>query len=149
VLGRREAPGAALLLLAVVSAAARVSAQGLASEPIVFADIRSENADAPSAYALYVRIRPWIDKAFDIKQVRFDRPGIIRVFCEIHSHMNAFILVFSHPFFALADADGRYRIESVPPVSYGLIAWSEGVSSDPRPVTVPEGGVAEMDFLLK
>ena len=83
------------------------------------------------------------------KQVRFDRPGIVRVFCEIHSHMNAFILVFSHPFFALADADGRYRIENVPPGSYGLVAWSEGVSSDPKPVTVPEGGVAELDFLLK
>ena len=34
------------------------------------------------------------------KSVRFDRPGIVRVFCEIHSHMSAFILVFSHPFFA-------------------------------------------------
>src|SRR5438552_10891922 len=30
------------------------------------------------------------------RQVRFDRPGIVRVFCEIHSHMNASILVFSH-----------------------------------------------------
>ena len=30
------------------------------------------------------------------KSVRFDRPGIVRVFCEIHSHMNAFILVFNH-----------------------------------------------------
>ena len=32
------------------------------------------------------------------KSVRFDRPGIVRVFCDIHSHMSAFILVFSHPF---------------------------------------------------
>ena len=30
------------------------------------------------------------------RPVRFDRPGIVRVFCDIHSHMNAFILVFSH-----------------------------------------------------
>ena len=45
------------------------------------------------------------------KSVRFDRPGIVRVFCDIHSHMNAFILVFSHPFFAMTDAEGRYRID--------------------------------------
>ena len=38
------------------------------------------------------------------RPVRFDRAGIVRVFCDIHSHMNAFILVFSHPFFAMTDA---------------------------------------------
>ena len=58
--------------------------------------------------------------------IRFDRAGIVRVFCDIHSHMNAFILVFSHPFFALTDAEGRYRIENVPPGTYGVIAWNEG-----------------------
>ncbi len=83
------------------------------------------------------------------QSIRFDRPGIVRVFCDIHSHMNAFILVFSHPFFALTDAEGRYRIDDVPPGPYGVIAWNEGTSSEPRPVTVPDGGVAELDFTLR
>jgi plastocyanin len=81
--------------------------------------------------------------------VRFDRPGIVRVFCDIHSHMNAFILVFSHPFFALTDAEGRYRINDVPPGSYNLVAWNEGIASEPHPVTVPDGGIAELDFTLR
>ena len=34
------------------------------------------------------------------KSVRFDTPGIVRVFCDIHSHMSAFILVFGHRFYA-------------------------------------------------
>jgi len=83
------------------------------------------------------------------KRVRFDRPGVVRVFCDIHSHMNAFILVFSHPFFSLSDTDGRYRIDNVPPGTYSLIAWNEGVSSEPRQVTVPDGGEAELDFTLR
>jgi plastocyanin len=83
------------------------------------------------------------------RQVRFDRPGIVRVFCDIHSHMNAFILVFGHPFFAMTDAEGRYRIENVPPGTYGIIAWNEGTSSDAISVTVPDGGVAEMDFAIR
>ena len=40
------------------------------------------------------------------KSVRFDRPGIVRVFCDIHSHMSAFILVFAHRYFSLSDSDG-------------------------------------------
>ena len=62
------------------------------------------------------------------KSVRFDQPGIVRVFCEIHSHMNAFILVFAHPYFAMTDSDGRYRIDNVPPGNYSVIAWNEGVA---------------------
>lgn len=83
------------------------------------------------------------------KSIRFDRPGIVRVFCDIHSHMSAFILVFNHPFYALTDADGRYRIENVPAGTYNVIAWNEGVASDPKPVTVPDGGATELDFQLR
>jgi len=83
------------------------------------------------------------------RPVRFDRAGIVRVFCDIHSHMNAYILVFSHPFFAMTDSEGRYRIENVPPGTYGVIAWNEGTSSETRPITVPDGGIAELDFTLR
>ena len=83
------------------------------------------------------------------RPVRFDRAGIVRVFCDIHSHMNAYILVFNHPFFAMTDTEGRYRIDNVPPGTYGVIAWNEGTSSETRPVTVPDGGVAELDFTVR
>jgi plastocyanin len=81
--------------------------------------------------------------------VRFDQPGIVRVFCDIHSHMNAFILVFSHPFFAVTDPEGRYHIDNVPAGEYAVIAWNEGVSSEARPATVPDGGAADLDFALR
>jgi plastocyanin len=83
------------------------------------------------------------------KSWRFDRPGIVRVFCEIHSHMNAFILVFSHPFFAMTDPDGRYQIGNVPPGTYNVIAWNEGTPSEPKAVTVPDGSSAELDFAVR
>lgn len=83
------------------------------------------------------------------KAVIFDQPGIVRVFCDIHSHMNAYILVFSHPFYAVTDAEGRYHIDNVPPGTYGVVAWNEGTSTDPKPVTVPDGGTAELDFSVR
>jgi plastocyanin len=83
------------------------------------------------------------------KSVRFERPGIVRVFCEIHSHMNAFILVFSHRFFTMTDTEGRYRIDGVPTGNYNVIAWNEGTPSDPKPVSIIEGSLAELDFGLR
>jgi plastocyanin len=84
-----------------------------------------------------------------LKSVQFTQPGIVRVFCEIHSHMNAYILVFSHPFFAVTDDAGRYRIDDVPPGAYSVIAWNEGRASDPKGVTVPSGSATELDFELR
>ena len=78
--------------------------------------------------------------------VRFDRPGIVPVFCDIHSHMSAYILVFTHPFFAVSDTDGRYEIAGVPSGTYTLMVWSELGTAAPRRVTVPETSVIEADF---
>ena len=73
--------------------------------------------------------------------MRFDRPGVVRVFCEIHSHMSAFILVFAHRYFATTDAEGRYRIDDVP--AGQLHASSPGTTAqerETRAVAVPAGG---------
>lgn len=83
------------------------------------------------------------------KSIRFDRPGIVRVFCDIHSHMNAFILVFSHPYFSLTDAEGRYRLANVPTGAYNVMAWNEGLQSEPRPVAVADGVTTEVDISLR
>ena len=86
------------------------------------------------------------------KAVIFDQPGIVRVFCDIHSHMNAFIIVFAHRYFALTDEDGRYRLTSVPPGSYTLTMWNETIKGDAprRAVTIgAEGGDVDADFTVR
>jgi plastocyanin len=82
------------------------------------------------------------------RSVRFDRPGVVRVFCEIHSHMSAFILVFAHRFFATTDAEGRYRIEGVPPGAWTVAVWNDGEVRERRSVQVDDGPVEET-FLLE
>jgi plastocyanin len=80
--------------------------------------------------------------------VRFDRPGVVPVFCDIHSHMSAYILVFDHPYFAVSDASGRYAIAGVPPGSHALSVWSEVGRAASRRVTLAAGGTVEADFTV-
>jgi plastocyanin len=82
------------------------------------------------------------------KSVRFDRPGVVRVFCDIHSHMSAFVVVFNHPYFRVTDADGRFRIDNVPPGTYTLVGWYEGEARIRRSVAVPAGGAADVELIV-
>ena len=84
------------------------------------------------------------------RSVRFDQPGIVRVFCDIHSHMSAFILVFGHRFFAVTDEEGHYRIEGVPPGTYNVVVWHELFESASQPIEIPENGNdVELNFSLQ
>jgi plastocyanin len=83
------------------------------------------------------------------KTVRFDRPGIVRVFCEIHSHMSAFVVVLSHRYFAATSPGGRYRIADVPPGKYDVVVWTDGEERDKKRVRVAPGGTVELDFVVE
>jgi plastocyanin len=82
------------------------------------------------------------------KTVKFDRPGIVRVFCDIHAHMSAFIFVFAHPYFAVTDGQGRFRIDGVPAGTHQIVLWNETMDPETKPVTVPDGGEAEVNFTV-
>lgn len=85
----------------------------------------------------------------DTKTVRFDVPGIVRVFCEIHSHMSAYILVFSHRYFASTDGSGSYRIDAVPPGDYDVTVWTDGEVRDTQSVVVGSGETVTVDFVVE
>ena len=94
-------------------------------------------------------------KVFDIglyppgtsKSVRLDRPGVVRVFCNIHPTMSAVIAVLSTPYFATSRKDGRFQISNVPPGEYTLHVMHERATPATldaltRRVTVHEAGVS-------
>jgi hypothetical protein len=71
------------------------------------------------------------------------------VFCDIHSHMSAFILVFAHRFFSATDDEGRYALENVPPGSYVVSVWHDAFDKESRSVLIPDaGGPVELNFEL-
>ena len=66
----------------------------------------------------------------------FENPGLVRVYCNIHPQMGAFIHVLENPYFAWVRPDGSFTIEAVPSGSYTLRAWhEEGEVAQPVAVT--------------
>jgi plastocyanin len=82
------------------------------------------------------------------REVRFDKPGLVKVFCEIHSHMSATVMVFDHPWFAVPDEDGRFTLPAVPPGEREVTAWHERLGDTTLQVRVEPGRPAEADFVL-
>jgi len=59
------------------------------------------------------------------QKITFRRPGVVRVFCNIHAQMSAVIVVVPSPYFASAGAGGTYRIDGVPAGEYTLRVFHE------------------------
>jgi plastocyanin len=81
--------------------------------------------------------------------VTFDKTGTVQVFCDIHSHMSAFILVLNNPMFVQPKADGTFTLDDVPPGKYTMQAWHERFSSVPQSVTVAPGQTVTVNFVLQ
>jgi plastocyanin len=64
------------------------------------------------------------------KTVVFTRPGIVRVFCNIHPFMSAVIAVLDTPWFAVSRATGEYRIPGVPEGGYQLHVFHERATEE-------------------
>ena len=78
----------------------------------------------------------------------FTRPGIVKVFCEIHSHMSAVIRVFDHGWFTVPDEDGTFEIDNVPPGTHTLVAWHERIGERRDRVTIRSGAATQINFTL-
>jgi plastocyanin len=59
------------------------------------------------------------------RSVRFTRPGVVRIFCNIHASMSAVIVVLKTPYFAVSKRDGTFSIPDVPPGEYDLSVFHE------------------------
>jgi hypothetical protein len=70
---------------------------------------------------------------------QFNKPGLVKVYCDIHSHMSASILVLNHPYFAIPALDGTFELPDVPPGRYTLVGWHERVGERAVAVRVENG----------
>lgn len=94
-------------------------------------------------------------KRFDLGRYRkgeepaavvFDQAGTVKLYCEIHEHMRATILVLETPHFTTADATGKFTLEQLPAGAFTLKAWLDDKKILEQPVTLKDGETLHVDF---
>lgn len=81
-----------------------------------------------------------------LRKVLPEDPTIVRLSCDVHPWMRAFVLVSDHPFFAVSDESGTFQIDNVPVGTYPVEAWHPTYGPKTGQVSVVEGATAQVTF---
>jgi hypothetical protein len=84
----------------------------------------------------------------EVPLATFTAPESVKVTCDVHAWMSAWIWVSRHPYIAVTGADGTYKIAGVPPGQYRLEVWHESLGKNSRDVTVAAGKETRLDMSL-
>ena len=80
----------------------------------------------------------------------FDKPeNFLKIKCDVHQWMFAWVSVFDHPYFAVSDKDGTFKIANVPPGKYKIQAAHRKAGTVTQDVEVKEGEPAKVDFTME
>jgi plastocyanin len=75
-------------------------------------------------------------------------PGLVKIQCEVHPWMSAYIVITDHPYHAVTDSYGEYLINDVPAGNYRVKVWHESLGTEEKPVEAKAGATAKVDFVL-
>jgi plastocyanin len=75
-------------------------------------------------------------------------PGLVKIQCEVHPWMVAYIMVTDHPYHAVTDVYGEFLINDVPPGNYRLKVWHETLGTEEKTVEAKAGATTKVDFTL-
>jgi plastocyanin len=126
-------------------------------QPNVMAVLKGATVDFPNSDSVFhsaFSISP--SNPFDLglyqkgreKFVVFRNPGVVELFCHIHSHMHGFILVLDNPYFATTSPDGGFSIPNVPDGEYTVKAWASPTATMTKTVSLNGDKTVNMDFTL-
>jgi plastocyanin len=77
-----------------------------------------------------------------------DTPGVVKVFCHLHSQMSAVIMVLDHGWFTIPADDGTFTIRDIPAGERTVVAWHERIGDRKDKVRIAPGGTTRISFTL-
>jgi hypothetical protein len=75
-----------------------------------------------------------------------EAPGTVQLFCEVHEHMRANLVVVDTPWFAVTDPEGRFAIEGIAPGRHVVSIWLSPKQTVTREVELAAGQSLEVDW---
>lgn len=86
----------------------------------------------------------------ETRSAMFDKPGVVKILCNVHPNMEAYVVVKDHPYFSAADRKGNYQIQDVPLGKYRIEVWHPDYGTRMVPFElVRKGEVLAVDMDLK
>jgi plastocyanin len=79
----------------------------------------------------------------------FEKAEIVRINCDLHSWMQAWVVVAAHPYYAITGVDGQFTFDNLPPGQYKLQVWHERLGTVPASVTVGNQQPARITVEMK
>jgi plastocyanin len=122
--------------------------RNLAFSPHVLAVRVGTSVEFPNNDRVFHNVFSWRDgKRFNLgmypvgasKRQTFDRPGLSRIFCNIHPNMAAYVMAVDSSYFAVSDAKGAFTLPLLPPGTYTYHAWRPGGTSLTGSVSLDHG----------
>lgn len=103
-----------------------------------------------------VHVNPKKNREFGFSQAKrgeerpkvFAAKEVIRLFCDVHPWMAAWIHVFDHPLYAVTGADGKYKLPGLPPGKYTIEAWHDGYKAVTQEIEVKAKDNKTLNFEL-
>ena len=84
-----------------------------------------------------------------VKSVLFDKPGLVKMYCNIHPNMVGYVLVLANPYFTQTDSQGRFVIPNAPLGKAVVRFWySRTRDQTEQEIHVTEKGVQDLHFNL-
>ncbi len=81
--------------------------------------------------------------------VTFAKPEIVRIDCDLHSWMTAWVVVAEHSFYAITGAEGQFVFDNLPPGQYKLQIWHETLGTMSASVVVGDQPAGQVTIEMK
>ncbi|MFQ5722947.1 MAG: plastocyanin/azurin family copper-binding protein [Terriglobia bacterium] len=81
-----------------------------------------------------------------VRRIKFDKPGVVELLCNVHLEMSAYIVVLKNPYFARTAPDGTFRIPNVPAGRHRLRCWHERLEAKEQEIEIPTTGTIQVVF---
>jgi len=131
-----------------VPAKGRMKSEQKKFSPRVLVVRRNATVDFPNADSIYHnafsvsgqnRFDLGLYRSGASRETKFEDPGLVRVYCNIHPQMVGFVMVVDSDFAAVTGPDGSFRFDDVPPGSHIVKVWHEEAGESQTPMMVRDG----------